>query len=220
MVNAVFVQYGFNLERWILIGQQPASQVPSCPPFWLMFSSPPETHQLSLRDSRLWGPGPRPRSHSLSSADIHPLHRRTVKFLPTDSDEEEGSYENDHGSSAEGLLHRVNSRERPRSTASRDQVFRVKDMHLGDCLHGSKPGFSQLVPGCRPPLRALEQHRPQQASPRSQGLKNSKKRPTSLSRKFSQNTPPAGLPRSQQQRPSSAGPAVKHRRKKVFLLKE
>ncbi|XP_013869035.1 ubiquitin-associated protein 1-like [Austrofundulus limnaeus] len=201
-------EYGFNLERWILMGQQPASQAPSCPPYWLMFSSPQETHRL--RDSSLWGPGPRPRSHSLSSADIHPLHRRTVKFLLTDSDEEEGSYEN-KGSSAEGLLHRVNSRERPRTTASR-----VKDMHLGYCSHGSKPDFSPPVPGCRPPLRALEQHRPQQASPRSQGPKNSKKRPTLLSRKFSQNTPPAGPPRSQQQRPSSAGPAVKNRRKKIL----
>lgn len=212
-----FVQYGFNLERWIVTGQQPASQAPSCPPYWLMFSSPQETHKRSLRDSSLWGPGPRPRSHSLSSADIHPLHLRTVKFLLTDSDEEEGSYEN-KGSSAEGLLDRVNSRERPRSTASKGQVSRVKDMHLGYCSHGSRPDFSQLAPGCRPPLRALEQHRPQQASPRSQGPKSNKKRPTSLSRKFSQNTPPPGLARSQQQRPSSAGPAVKNRRKKVFLL--
>uniref|UniRef100_A0A3Q3BGY8 Ubiquitin-associated protein 1-like n=2 Tax=Kryptolebias marmoratus TaxID=37003 RepID=A0A3Q3BGY8_KRYMA len=209
-------EYGFNLERWILTRQQPASQTPSCPPYWLMFSSPQGTQQLSPRDSDLWGPSPRLRSHSLSSADIHQSHRHTVKFLPTDSDEEDGSYERNKGSSAEGGLHRGNSRERPRSAAPKDPVSRVKDMHPAYPSHRNKPDLSPISPDRRQPLRALEQHRSQQASPRCQGPNNSKKRQRSLSRKFNQNTPPAGPSRPQQQRPSSAGPVVKNRRKKVL----
>lgn len=198
------MQYGFNLERWIVSREQPASQAPSCPPYWLMFSSPQETHRLSQ-----WAPGPRPRSHSLSSADIYRSHRRTVKFLLTDSDEEEGSHEN-KGSSSEGVLHRVNSRERPQSAAPKDPVSRVRDMHHGYPSHGGRP---DATPDCRQAVCPPEQL----TSP--QGPKNSKKRQRSLSRKFSQNPPPAALSRLQQQRPSSAGPVVKNRRKKVVHLK-
>ncbi|XP_047243408.1 ubiquitin-associated protein 1-like isoform X2 [Girardinichthys multiradiatus] len=210
-------EYGFNLERWILTGQQPVSQVPSCPPYWLMFSGLPDTHKLSHRSQDLWDPRPRPRSHSLSSAEGCWLHHRAVKFLPTDSDEEDGSYINNAGS----------CRERPRSAAARDAISRVKNMHLPHSSHCCEPEPSQILqghraatslPDCRPPLLALEQHRSQQASPLSQGEKNSKKRQRSLGRKFSQNTPPADLSQSRplQQRPSSAGSVVRNRRKKVL----
>lgn len=181
-----------------------------------MFSSPQENHKRKQWAGDLWAPELRPRSHSLSSADIHRLHRRTVKFLLSDSDEEENG-----GSSAEGVPHRVSSRERPRGAAPKQPVSRVRDVHLGYPSHGGKLESSQTPPDCRQALRALEQHRWQQASPRSQEPKTSKKRQRSLSsvsRKFSQNPPPAALSRPQQQRPSSAGPAVKNRRKKVPYL--
>uniref|UniRef100_A0A3B5BC00 Ubiquitin-associated protein 1-like n=1 Tax=Stegastes partitus TaxID=144197 RepID=A0A3B5BC00_9TELE len=195
------------LERWILTGQQPVCQAPSCPPYWLMFSSPRESHRVGRRDAR-W------------------LHHRTVKFLISDSDDED-----EEGSSTEDAPHPVKSRERPRSAAPKDPVSRVKDMHLGPAAHHCKPGSPQSLrghrgslPDCRQPLRALEQHRSQQCSPLLHGQKNGKKRQRSLSsggRRFSQNTPPAGpspsrLQQQQQQRPSSAGPVVKNPRKKVL----
>ncbi|KAM9377778.1 ubiquitin-associated protein 1-like [Pholidichthys leucotaenia] len=220
-------EYGFNLEGWILTGQQTTCQAPSCPPFWLMFSSPQEGRRGSLRSSDLWALSPRPRSHSLSSADIHWLHRRTVTFLIPDSDDEDGYHENNEGSSTEYAPHPIKSRERPRSAVARDPVSRVKDMHLAPSAHHCKPDSPQSprghrstfsLPDCRQPLRAVEQHRSDQASPLPHGQKSSKKRRCSLGslgRKYSQNTLPAGVPspRLQQQRPSSAGPIVKNHRK-------
>lgn len=182
-----------------------------------MFSTPQETHKHTPRGQDLWVS--RPRSHSLSSAEGCWLHHRAVKFLPADSDEEDDSYKDITG------VHR----ERPRSAAARDPVSRVKDMHLAHSSHRGKPGLSPVLkghratsslPDCRPPLRALEQLRSQQASSLSQGQKNGKKRQRSLGRRFSQNTPPAehSPSRPLQQRPSSAGSVRNRRRKVVFLL--
>ncbi|XP_041853994.1 ubiquitin-associated protein 1-like [Melanotaenia boesemani] len=224
------IPYGFNLERWIMTGQQPVCQAPSCPPYWMMFSCPQENQVIDHRGGDPWAPRPRPRSYSLNSADTRWLHHRTVKFLITDSDDEDGYCENNEGSLAEGARHCVNIRERPRSAAPKDPLSRVKDMHLGPSTHHCKPDSSHIfrghrttssLPDCRQPLRAVEQHRSQLASPHSQGQKNTKKRQRSLcsvGRKYSQNTPPAGLSSSklQQQRPSSAGPVVKNHRKKVL----
>ncbi|XP_022048585.2 ubiquitin-associated protein 1-like [Acanthochromis polyacanthus] len=216
-------EYGFNLERWILTGQQPVCQTPSCPPYWMMFSSPQESHRVGRRSSDPWTSSPRPRSHSLNSTDPRWLHHRTVKFLISDSDDDD-----EEGSSTEDAPQPPKSRERPRSTAPKDPISRVKDMHLGPATHHCKPDSPQTLrghrgslPDCRQPLRALEQHRSQQCSPLHHSQKNSKKRQRSLSsggRKYSQNTPPAGPSpsRVQQQRPSSAGPVVKNRRKKVL----
>ncbi|XP_028285840.1 ubiquitin-associated protein 1-like [Parambassis ranga] len=221
-------KYGFNLERWIT-RQQPVCQAPSCPPYWMMFNSPQESRRVSHRSSNLWASGPRPRSYSLNSADSHRLHHRTVKFLISDSDDEDGYNEHDEGSSTEDPPRLIKSRERPRSTAPKDPLSRVKDMHLGPSTHHCKPDSPKTLrghrnnslPDCRQPLRALEQHRAQQASPLPHGQKNSKKRPrsvSSLNRKYSQNTPPAAPSpaRLKQQRPSSAGPVVKNGRKKVL----
>lgn len=208
--DLLFLQYGFNLERWILTGQQPVSQLPSCPPYWLMFSSPQGTHKLNQRVHDLWAPTARPRSHSMSSAEGCWLHHRSVQFLQTDSDEEGGAYMDNAGS----------CRERPRSAAARDPVSRVRDMHMepsSPLLQDRRATSSP--PGSRAPQRALGQHRSQQGSPVSQGQKNSKKRQRSLGRKFS--TPACFSPsRPLQQRPSSAGSAVRSRRRKVISSQE
>lgn len=221
------LQYGFNMEKYILYGQQPACLAPSCPPYWLMFSSPQVGRRSSLRNSDPWAPSPRPRSHSLNSADTHRLHHRTVKFLVSDSEDEDGYFEDNEGSSTEDGCRPVKSRERPRSTAPKDPISRFKDIHFGPSTT-CKPDSPQSLRGhrgtsfqdCKQPLRATEQHRPQQASPLLHGQKNSKKRQRSLGcvgRKYSLNTPPAGPSpaRLLQQRPSSAGPVVKNRRQKV-----
>uniref|UniRef100_A0A8C7YFT9 Ubiquitin associated protein 1-like a n=1 Tax=Oryzias sinensis TaxID=183150 RepID=A0A8C7YFT9_9TELE len=209
-------QYEFNLERWILCDQQPACQAPSCPPFWMMFSNPKGSCLLGHRTSNAWAPRPRPRSHSLSSADTHRLYHHNVKFPEYDSDYEDGYYDN-KGSSAEAAHLQFDIRERPRSAAPRDPLSRVKDMQYqrsSPTLTGHRATSS--LPDCRQPLRALEQHRSKQASPLSERLKNSKKRQCSVGRRHSQNTPPAqALPKTQQ-RPSSAGPVVTNRRKKAL----
>lgn len=225
-----FLQYGFNQEKWIVTGKQPFYQVPSCPPYWLMFSSPQVGHRVGRRGSDPCAHSARPRSHSLNSPDTRCLHHRTVKFLVPDSDDEDGDCEDNEGFSTEYARHPIKTRERPRSAAPRDRVSRVKDMHRGSSPHHCKPdspqglrahkGSLSSLQDCRQSLRAQEQHRPQQSSPLPAGQKSSKKKQRPLftvTRKFSLNTSAVGpsLSRLQQQRPSSAGSVVKNRRQKV-----
>ncbi|XP_029289690.1 ubiquitin-associated protein 1-like [Cottoperca gobio] len=203
-------KYGFNLEKLILTRHQPVCQAPSCPPYCLMFSSPQESHRANRRRGDTFGP--RPRSHSLNSADSR-WHHRTVKFLVSDSEDEDGYYEDSEASSTEDAPRHIKSRERPWSAAPKDPLSRVKDMHPGPSSPRCKPASPQIFRGSLPSLRALEQNRSRQASPLPHGQKNSKKRQrsqSSVGRKYVQNTPPA--PRLQQQRPSSAGTLVKNRR--------
>ncbi|KAG7473949.1 hypothetical protein MATL_G00101400 [Megalops atlanticus] len=93
-------EYEFSLENWVLTGLQggysmapwdprpcSSSEVqPSCPPYWLMFSSPQVGRLASRSSSDLWEPTPRPRSHSLNAA---PLHDHTT-FLISDSEDDQG----------------------------------------------------------------------------------------------------------------------------------
>ncbi|XP_038557998.1 ubiquitin-associated protein 1-like [Micropterus salmoides] len=88
-------QYEFSLENWVLTGLQsgftsqhrpPLSSSsglqPSCPPYWMMFSSPQESRLASRHCSDFWEPNPRQRSHSLN-----PTVLRT-KFVISDSEDE------------------------------------------------------------------------------------------------------------------------------------
>ncbi|KAM6979830.1 uncharacterized protein ubap1lb [Aplochiton taeniatus] len=91
-------EYEFSLESWVLTGlqggypSQPRTTVPqsssefmpSCPPYWLMFSSPQTSRLASRHSSDFWEPNPRPRSYSLDPADL----RAKVKFTISDSEEE------------------------------------------------------------------------------------------------------------------------------------
>lgn len=194
-------QYEFSLEKWIL-GQQLTAPVPSCPPHWLLFGSPQGNRRLSL--------SPRPRSYSLNSSDSW-QHRRTVKFLLCESDEEDNYHEESSWVKME----------RPRSTAPRDPICRVKDLHEGPGRAKSPQGLKShrsSLPSlheCRP--TSAEKQQIQQVSPLTH--KNSKKRRRSLgslTRKYSPNTAPVGDRRLLQQRPSSAGPVVKNHRQKAL----
>lgn len=203
-------QYEFSLEKWILRGQQVPGVAPSCPPYWLLFGSPQDG-----RRSSLWALSPRPRSYSLNSADAW-LHRRSVKLLLCESDEDDFCEHSDSYFEATPGV----KQERPRSTAPRDPLLRVKDLHQG-------PGRSQSPQGLKshrsslPSVRegrspSAEKRQPQQASPLLH--KNSKKRRRSVGsvvRKYSPNPASVGERRQQQQRPSSAGPVVKNHRHKV-----
>ncbi|AWP08304.1 putative ubiquitin-associated protein 1-like [Scophthalmus maximus] len=227
-------EYRFDLEKWILTGQRPVCQAPSCPPYWLMFSSPQESRGASRRSSEPWSPCLRPRSHSLNSADARRLHHRTVKFLVSDSEDEDGYHEDNEGSSTDDAAHTMRSRVRPWSAAPKDPILRVKDMHPGpstrhcktaspQSLRGQR-GTSPSLPDKQPP-RAPEKQRSQQARTSLHGQKNGRKKQRSLGsvgRNYSQNTPAAGptsrllQQQQQQQRPSSAGPVVKVQRQKAL----
>ncbi|KAM9861125.1 uncharacterized protein ubap1lb [Aulostomus maculatus] len=90
------VMYEFSLEKWVLTGLQngfssqhqphvnpPASGVlASCPPYWMMFSSPQQSRLASRHSSDFWEPNPRQRSHSLNPAVLR------TKFAASDSEEE------------------------------------------------------------------------------------------------------------------------------------
>ncbi|XP_008403182.1 ubiquitin-associated protein 1-like [Poecilia reticulata] len=91
--------YEFSLENWVLTGLQngpthhqrpqpftPLSELlPSCPPYWMMFSSPQQSRLASRHSSDLWEPNPRQRSHSLNPAVL-----RTT-FTISDLEDEGGN---------------------------------------------------------------------------------------------------------------------------------
>ncbi len=91
-------QYVFSLENWVLTGLQggyptlnPRSsceQMATCPPYWIMFSSPQESRLASRWSSDFWEPNPRPRSRSLNADHYRTMNAR-VKFTISDSEDEE-----------------------------------------------------------------------------------------------------------------------------------
>ncbi|KTG07481.1 hypothetical protein cypCar_00006481, partial [Cyprinus carpio] len=91
-------EYVFSLENWVLTGLQggypnlnPSSScepTATCPPYWMMFSSPQESRLASRWSSDFWEPNPRPRSRSLNAAHYRTMNAR-VKFTISDSEDEE-----------------------------------------------------------------------------------------------------------------------------------
>ncbi|XP_018523446.1 ubiquitin-associated protein 1-like [Lates calcarifer] len=89
-------EYEFSLENWVLTGLQSgftrqhwpqlssssSGLLPSCPPYWMMFSSPQQSRLASRHNSDFWEPNPRQRSYSLNPAVLRP------KFTISDSDDE------------------------------------------------------------------------------------------------------------------------------------
>ncbi|KAM9366559.1 uncharacterized protein ubap1lb [Symphorus nematophorus] len=89
-------EYEFSLENWVLTGLQsgftsqhrpqlPSSSsglLPSCPPYWMIFSSPQQSRLASRHCSDFWEPNPRQRSHSLNPAVLR------TKFVISDSEDE------------------------------------------------------------------------------------------------------------------------------------
>ncbi|CAJ1048687.1 ubiquitin-associated protein 1-like [Xyrichtys novacula] len=95
-------EYEFSMENWVLTGlqsgftiqsrPQPSSNstssglLPSCPPYWMMFSSPQQSRLASRHCSDFWEPNPRQRSYSLNPTVLR------SKSAVSDSEEEgEGS---------------------------------------------------------------------------------------------------------------------------------
>ncbi|TNN65377.1 hypothetical protein EYF80_024413 [Liparis tanakae] len=92
-------EYEFSLENWVLTGLQngftsqhrpPLSSSsglqPSCPPYWMMFSSPQQSRLASRHRSDFWEPNPRQRSHSFNLGVLRAK-------LPVSDSEDEASEE-------------------------------------------------------------------------------------------------------------------------------
>ncbi|XP_075947004.1 uncharacterized protein ubap1lb isoform X1 [Anarhichas minor] len=89
-------EYEFSLENWVLTGLQsgytsqhrpqlPSSSSglqPSCPPYWMMFSSPQQSRLASRHCSDFWEPNPRQRSRSLNPDVLR------IKLSISDSEDE------------------------------------------------------------------------------------------------------------------------------------
>ncbi|XP_059207289.1 ubiquitin-associated protein 1-like [Centropristis striata] len=112
-------EYEFSLENWVLTGlqsgvtsqQRPqlssssSGLQPTCPPYWMMFSSPQQSRLASRHCSDFWEPNPRQRSHSLNPAVLR------TKLAISDS-------EDDGESSAQKAC---SGRERPAAVCQRGQ---------------------------------------------------------------------------------------------------
>ncbi|XP_030622546.1 ubiquitin-associated protein 1-like [Chanos chanos] len=108
-------EYAFRLENWVLTGLQggypsnPRSSFtssfsdipPSCPPYWMMFSSPQESRLASRWNSDFWEPNPRPRSISLNAAHLRSMNER-VKFTISDSEDDDEYARDESGQLSKG----------------------------------------------------------------------------------------------------------------------
>lgn len=123
-------QYVFSLENWVLTGLQggyptlsPRSScelTATCPPYWMMFSSPQESRLASRWSSDFWEPNPRPRSRSLNAAHYRAMNGR-VKFTISDSEDEDFT-EEDGAALGEGEA-------QPKRSALTRQGPGLKDLH-------------------------------------------------------------------------------------------
>ncbi|XP_064192718.1 ubiquitin-associated protein 1-like [Anguilla rostrata] len=228
-------EYEFSIEKWVLRGLQrsypsaPQMQLPhsrsevvaSCPPYWLMFSSPQESRLARRRSSDLWEPTLRQRSRSLNAADLRYMHPR-VKFLISDSEGDEGYSEDDEGSSTEEDKSTIHEdAERPPSSALRRQFHGLKD--LGPSSRNLNPPSPRNVAHLRKSssssfheFRKNSLERPRTSSPQRQGQRRPTRRLHSLSRSSRQHSlspqPPSSSPPCHlQPRPATAGhiPSIK-----------
>nr|XP_040018788.1 ubiquitin-associated protein 1-like [Gasterosteus aculeatus aculeatus] len=180
-------RYGFNLEKWILAWQQPVCQAPSCPPYWLMFSSPLENRKgnPTAGDSR--PPSGRPRRLLRGQRSV--LYRR----IPSPRQERGAAPQRcAQGPAFQGQRHALWSVcQGPQRLLTFSPDFRAPEPHR------SPQASSPPAPD-----------REQQKEAALTGVRGPK---------FSQNTAAAPSPcRLQQQRPSSAGPAFKNCAKKTL----
>ncbi|XP_066503000.1 ubiquitin-associated protein 1-like [Hoplias malabaricus] len=96
-------EYVFSLENWVLTGLQSgysdlrtslststSGLAPTCPPYWMMFSSPQESRLASRWSSDFWEPNPRPRSRSLNAAHYRAM-KGGVKYTISESQDEDYS---------------------------------------------------------------------------------------------------------------------------------
>ncbi|XP_056318679.1 ubiquitin-associated protein 1-like [Danio aesculapii] len=137
-------EYVFSLENWVLTGLQggystltPRSScelTATCPPYWMMFSSPQESRLASRWSSDFWEPNPRPRSRSLNAAHYRNMNTR-VKFTISDSEDEEFA-EEDGGAEGEA------------QPKQRDLALERQGPELKDLRTCKSPNFLSLPSPC------------------------------------------------------------------------
>jgi len=76
------LQNGFTNQHRPQPPSSSSGPLPSCPPYWMMFSSPQQSRLASRHSSDFWEPNPRQRSHSLNPAVLR------AKFTVSDSEDE------------------------------------------------------------------------------------------------------------------------------------
>ncbi|XP_016099533.1 ubiquitin-associated protein 1-like isoform X3 [Sinocyclocheilus grahami] len=218
-------KYSFTLEKKILAAWEeqqrknrkakktPQSVCPTCPPYWLMFTSPQQNRRVCLRSAELWELGPRPRSLSLSSADwrkLRPL--RTVQFLIADTDFE-GGYGEDNESLSEN--DNVCSKERPKSSdphcpwisACHTQRGSTTRAAPSSMFHKARPSSASSVKDIRRPIPPGLSQTPQ-GSPH--GSRAPRRKPAVTRTSGRRNSHSLLQPR-----PSSAGPLPSSRPQKT-----
>ncbi|CAI5689547.1 unnamed protein product [Oreochromis niloticus] len=117
-------EYGFSLENWVLTGLQSgfatqhqlnpsfssSSLLSSCPPYWMLFSSPQQNASRQSLD--FCEPSPRQRSHSLNSSILR------TKFTISPSDDKEDTTQKAKTSS---IVKVSPGEQRPSANCQRDQ---------------------------------------------------------------------------------------------------
>ncbi|KAG9280722.1 ubiquitin-associated protein 1-like [Astyanax mexicanus] len=216
-------KYEFSLENWILYGVnavskdrgKPLCAVPSCPPYWLLFSSPRQRPGTRHRSKELSEEGPRARSLSLSEAGEPQRRRqpRSVHFLMADSECEGAGYrEDDEGSSSEEETPALRSRsaERPRSSGTKRQASLLREVQ--------RRSASQLSLLSSPSPPASQTKKSSTGSPHAQ--RSSRKKTSSGvsgGKRHSLTHKQTNVHSPLQQRPSSAGPQPSTRQHKPAL---
>ncbi|KAK2834598.1 hypothetical protein Q7C36_015299 [Tachysurus vachellii] len=209
------LQYDFCLENWVLNGFRDRSNkhdivpelggvIPSCPPYWLLFSSPQERRSVHLCRKGLCDKVQRHRSLSLSSADLQRRHLTRTHFLVDNSAHDAAGYsEDDEGSSPEeDQRFRSQSRERSKFCLLQDTQRSVSPRAP---VHSYKNSSSSLKEMSSPPsLRSSRPHK-KHISASSNGKRN-----VITHKSHVTNT-------KLQPRPSSAGPQLSAHQHKSSL---
>ncbi|TRY65152.1 hypothetical protein DNTS_002033 [Danionella cerebrum] len=210
-------KYSFSLEKGIISAWDEQQKInrklkksqeialPTCPPYWLMFSSPQQSRSWHLSDAELWETGLRPRSLSLSAADSRKLRPlRSVQFLIADTDCESGYGEDDEGSTTEDY-DTVFNKERPKSSGP--QCSRVSAHHAQKNSGKTRPSSASSVKDTHKKNIPVLTHTPQGSPHSSRAPRRKSTAPRSSGRR--------NLRSFQHPRPSSAGPLPSSRALKL-----
>ncbi|XP_058257760.1 ubiquitin-associated protein 1-like [Hemibagrus wyckioides] len=104
-------EYVFSLENWVLTGLQGGYSVPNnhnpnapsklaatCPPYWMLFSSPQQSRLASRWNSDFWEPNPRRRSHSLNATHYQAMNDGVTFNISNSDDGDDDSSDNEEAS--------------------------------------------------------------------------------------------------------------------------
>lgn len=108
----------------------------TCPPYWMLFSSPQQSRLASRWNSDFWEPNPRRRSHSLNATHYQAMNDG-VTFSISNSDDDDSS------DNEEASVTKLKSK----NSGLRRQKLDVKDLHSCSSSHLNLPSccgvFSQ-----------------------------------------------------------------------------